>query len=49
MPKRKSKLTNDQRLKEKQKLTLDYLIANITPENRHPEIDFGTPVGNEIW
>ncbi|MBN1193319.1 MAG: DUF4143 domain-containing protein [Coriobacteriia bacterium] len=27
----------------------DELIANITPENRHPEIDFGPPVGGEVW
>jgi antitoxin MazE len=25
------------------------LISQITEENRHPEIDTGGPVGNEIW
>ena len=30
-------------------LTLDDLIANITPENRHAAIDWGPPVGKEIW
>ena len=29
-------------------LTLDDLIANITPENRHAAIDWGPPVGKEI-
>lgn len=28
---------------------LDDLIARITKSNRHAEIDFGTPVGKEIW
>ena len=27
---------------------LDALIANITPENRHQETDFGVPVGREL-
>lgn len=27
---------------------LDVLVAAITDENRHGEIDFGAPVGNEI-
>lgn len=31
------------------KLTLDSLVAAITPENRHKEIDWGKPVGNEVW
>jgi len=31
------------------KLTLESLVAAITPENRHKEIDWGTPVGNEVW
>jgi len=25
------------------------LIANITEKNRHPEITWGAPVGNEEW
>ena len=28
---------------------LEDLVAEITPENRHPEIDWGPPVGNEVW
>lgn len=27
---------------------LDTLLAAITPENRHDEVDFGAPVGREI-
>jgi hypothetical protein len=28
--------------------TLDCLVARITPQNVHAEVDFGPPVGNEI-
>lgn len=31
------------------KLTLEWLVAAITPENRHKELDWGKPVGNEVW
>jgi antitoxin MazE len=31
-----------------QKPTLEKLLAGITKENRHTEIDFGKPEGNEI-
>jgi antitoxin MazE len=31
------------------KLTLESLVAAITPENRHKELDWGKPVGNEVW
>ena len=30
-------------------VTLEWLLEGITPENIHPEIDFGRPVGKEIW
>ena len=30
-------------------LTLDQLVAQITPENVHPEQDFGAAVGREVW
>ena len=33
----------------KQTLSLDALLAQISPENRHPEVDFGQPQGKEIW
>ena len=29
--------------------TLQELVSGITPENRHEEIDFGPPVGKEVW
>jgi len=29
--------------------TLEELVAGITEENRHPEYDYGSPIGNEIW
>ncbi|CAJ6511994.1 Uncharacterised protein [Burkholderia pseudomallei] len=25
------------------------LVDRITPGNRHPEVDFGRPVGRETW
>ena len=31
------------------KLTLESLVAAITPENCHEEIDWGKPVGKEVW
>lgn len=31
------------------KLTLESLVAAITPKNRHKEVDWGSPVGNEVW
>lgn len=31
------------------KLTLESLVAAITPENCHKELDWGKPVGNEVW
>jgi antitoxin MazE len=32
-----------------QKLTLEFLVAGITPENRYEEQDWGKPAGREIW
>ena len=29
--------------------SLDGLLASITPENIHPETDFGPPRGEEEW
>jgi antitoxin MazE len=34
---------------EEPELSLEELVAKITPENRHAEIETGTPVGNEAW
>lgn len=35
--------------KQRRSYLLDELVAQITPENRHPELEWGPPVGNEIW
>ncbi len=34
---------------EHEKLSLKKLLAKVTPENIHPETDWGPPVGKEIW
>lgn len=31
------------------KFTLEELLAGVTPENRHGEIDFGKAQGKEVW
>ncbi len=31
------------------KLDLEKLMEGVTPENIHPEVDWGPPVGKEIW
>lgn len=33
----------------KKRETLEDLVARITPENRHPEFQWGKPQGKEIW
>ena len=30
-------------------LTLDDLLEGMTEENLHAEVDWGRPVGNEVW
>ena len=34
---------------KKHRYTLDELVSGITDENRHGEVDFGPPVGGEVW
>jgi antitoxin MazE len=34
---------------EKPKYTLDELLAQITEDNIHPEVDMGKSVGKEVW
>ncbi len=34
---------------ENEKLSLKKLLAKVTPENIHPETDWGPPVGKEVW
>lgn len=31
------------------KPTLEDLLARVTDENLHQEVDFGAPVGKEVW
>jgi antitoxin MazE len=31
------------------KLTLEVLVAGITPSNRHQEQNWGRPTGDEVW
>ena len=30
-------------------ISLESLLAKVTPENIHPETDWGKPMGKEIW
>ena len=34
---------------KKRKYELEDILAQITSENEHPEIDTGPPVGDEAW
>jgi len=34
---------------KKKAYDLRELLAQVTPENRHGEVDFGGPVGKEVW
>ena len=33
----------------KKEVTLDNLVSQITPKNRHGETDWGGPQGHEVW
>lgn len=33
----------------KKRYTIEELVQGITPRNRHPETDWGPPVGKEVW
>ncbi len=35
--------------KSKKRPTLQELVSRITPENRHELVDWGAPVGKEVW
>jgi antitoxin component of MazEF toxin-antitoxin module len=35
--------------RRRRKYTLAQLLAGVTPENIHPEVDFGRPRGKEAW
>lgn len=34
---------------ERKEYDLKELVEKITPENRHEELDFGGPAGQEVW
>jgi antitoxin MazE len=34
--------------RRRRRYTLDQLVAGITPENRHRDLEWGPPVGNEV-
>lgn len=33
----------------RRKYTLQELVSKITPQNCHPETDWGKPMGKEVW
>jgi len=33
----------------RERISLKSLLAKVTPENIHPETDWGPPVGKEFW
>ncbi|HUD07438.1 MAG TPA: AbrB/MazE/SpoVT family DNA-binding domain-containing protein [Candidatus Saccharimonadales bacterium] len=35
--------------KKHKTINLDELVAAITPDNIHKEVDWGRPVGKEVW
>jgi antitoxin MazE len=34
---------------KRKKISLDELVAAITPDNVHRKVDWGSPVGKEVW
>jgi hypothetical protein len=45
----KSKSSTKDTKGTKSPYTLEELLAGVTQENLHPEIDTGSPVGREVW
>ena len=39
----------DQFVMSLRKYDLEELVSQITPENQHPETDWGEPQGEEVW
>ena len=35
--------------RRRRRYELEQLVAGIRPENRHRELEWGPPVGNEVW
>ena len=34
---------------QKQKYDLDDMLSAMNPDNMHPEVDMGSPAGDEVW
>ncbi len=49
MEKNFSKKKKDEKKIQERKEKLKKLISQITPQNKHKEIEWGTPVGKEVW
>ncbi|WP_293445739.1 hypothetical protein [Persephonella sp.] len=41
--------TSKDRKKEENRKKLEAIVSKITPENRHKEINWGKPIGKEVW
>lgn len=37
------------KLRRRRRYTLEQLIAGTKPENRHSELEWEPPIGNEVW
>ena len=35
--------------RSRRRYTLEQLVAGMRPESRHRELEWGPPIGNEIW
>jgi antitoxin MazE len=35
--------------RRRRRYTLERLVVGISPDNRHRELEWGPPVGNEVW
>ena len=35
--------------RRRRRYILERLVAGISPENRHRELEWGPPIGNEVW
>ncbi len=35
--------------RQRRRYRLEDLLEHITEENRHPEMEWGAPAGNEVW
>ncbi|HXW83891.1 MAG TPA: AbrB/MazE/SpoVT family DNA-binding domain-containing protein [Candidatus Binataceae bacterium] len=42
-------ITRRARPRRGKQYSLSVLLRQVTPENRHAEIDWGLPIGREVW